>query len=54
MGTKRSGARGSFVSSVNEAIDQFYTDVVERIRPWTPPAPALPAADPEPEAGVPS
>ncbi len=54
MGTKRSGARGSFVNSINEAVDVFYTEVVERVRPWTPPAPALPSttdlADAEPLA----
>lgn len=44
MGTKRSGARGSFVTSVNEAVDAFYNEVVERVRPWTPPAPQLPTA----------
>lgn len=48
MGTKRSGARGSFVTSVNDAVDEFYTQVVERVRPWTPPAPPLPPAEPEP------
>lgn len=47
MGTKRSGARGSFVTSVNEAVDEFYTHVVERVRPWTPPAPPLPPAESE-------
>jgi hypothetical protein len=45
MGTKRSGARGSFVSSVTNALDIFYAEVVETIRPWTPPAPQLPAED---------
>jgi len=44
MGTKRSGARGSFVTSVNDAVDAFYTEVVERVRPWTPPPPPLPAS----------
>lgn len=49
MGSKRSGARGSFVTSVNEAVDGFYADVVERVRPWAPPAPLLPEpADPAP------
>ena len=42
MGTKRSGAKGSFVSTVTAALDQFYADVVEDLRPWTPPAPQLP------------
>ena len=45
MGTKRSGGRGSFVSTVTNALDIFYADVVEHIRPWTPPAPQLPAED---------
>ena len=45
MGTKRSGAKGSFVSSVTLALDSFYAEVVEKIRPWTPPAPQLPEED---------
>lgn len=48
MGTKRSGARGSFVSTVTSALDTFYADVVENVRPWTPPAPQLPAEDSSP------
>ena len=53
MGTKRSGARGSFVTSVSDAVDEFYTQVVERVRPWTPPAPPLPPAESEPEPRAP-
>ena len=45
MGTKRSGAKGSFVSSVTAALDTFYAEVVENIRPWTPPAPQLPTPE---------
>ena len=45
MGTRRSGAKGSFVSSVTQAVDSFYAEVVEKIRPWTPPAPQLPDED---------
>jgi hypothetical protein len=45
MGTKRSGAKGSFVSSVTQALDSFYAEVVEKVRPWTPPAPQLPEED---------
>jgi len=45
MGTKRSGAKGSLVSTVTAALDTFYADVVENIRPWTPPAPQLPASE---------
>jgi hypothetical protein len=45
MGTKRYGAKGSFVSTVTLALDVFYAEVVEKIRPWTPPAPQLPEDD---------
>jgi hypothetical protein len=41
MGTKRSGVKGSFVTSVNKALDDFYAEVIEKVRPWTPPAPQL-------------
>jgi hypothetical protein len=41
MGTKRSGLKGSFVTSVNKALDEFYAEVIESVRPWTPPAPQL-------------
>ena len=54
MGTKRSGASGSFVTSVSDAVDEFYTQVVERVRPWTPPAPPMPPADSEPPASAPT
>jgi hypothetical protein len=37
MGTKRGQGRGSFVTSVVELLDAFYTDVVEQMRPWSPP-----------------
>jgi hypothetical protein len=38
-GTKRGQGRGSFVSSVTSLVDQFYGDVVQYLKPWTPPAP---------------
>lgn len=41
LGPKRSGPKGGFVESVTSALDVFYVDVVEGIRPWTPPAPQL-------------
>lgn len=41
LGPKRSGPKGGFVESVTAALDSFYVDVVEVIRPWTPPAPQL-------------
>jgi stress response protein SCP2 len=46
LGMKRSGT-GGFVVSVNSAVATFYGSTVERLRPWTPPAPQLPDADAE-------
>ena len=37
MGTKRGQGRGSFVTSVTDLLDAFYGDVVQTIRPWSPP-----------------
>ncbi|MBM9466507.1 TerD family protein [Nakamurella leprariae] len=42
MGTKRSGVKGGFVWSVTHALDEFYSQTVEHLRPWTPPPPQLP------------
>ena len=50
MGTKRSGVKGSFVASVNKSLDDFYAEVIEKVRPWTPPAPQLSS---QPAAGEP-
>ena len=38
-GTKRGQGKGSFVSSVTSLVDAFYTDVVQPLKPWAPPAP---------------
>jgi hypothetical protein len=35
VGTKRGQGKGSFVSSVVSAIDRFYAEVVQHIKPWT-------------------
>ncbi|MDQ3456020.1 MAG: TerD family protein, partial [Actinomycetota bacterium] len=43
LGTKRSGIRGAFIPSVLGAVETFYRFVLQPIRPWTPPAPKLPA-----------
>jgi hypothetical protein len=43
LGTKRSSGRGSFIDSVIASVDSFYTDVVQRLKPWTPRAPQAPA-----------
>jgi hypothetical protein len=41
MGTKRGNGRGSFIASMTDLVDHFYIDVVQRLRPWTPPAPQM-------------
>jgi hypothetical protein len=35
VGTKRGQGHGSFVSSVVNAIDHFYAEVVQHVKPWT-------------------
>lgn len=45
LGTKRGIGRGGFITSVHEAIDTFYRDVVQDLRPWSPPPPKMPAHD---------
>ncbi|MEO6703051.1 MAG: stress response protein [Jatrophihabitantaceae bacterium] len=40
-GTKRSHGHGSFVGSVLALVNTFYEQVVQQIRPWSPPAPSL-------------
>ncbi|GAA4993013.1 TerD family protein [Kineococcus glutinatus] len=42
MGTKRSGVKGAFIPSVTDAVEGFYTAVVQPLRAWVPPAPKLP------------
>lgn len=42
LGTKRSAGRGGFIDSVLVAIDGFYENVVQQLRPWTAKAPQLP------------
>lgn len=42
LGTKRGTGRGAFIDSVLSAIDGFYEEVVQTLRPWTPKAPQLP------------
>lgn len=45
LGTKRGIGRGGFITSIHEAVDIFYRDVVQTLLPWTPPPPKLPAHD---------
>jgi hypothetical protein len=46
-GTKRGKGRGSFVLSVLDALDSFYADVVQHIKPWTPPPVKVPGDEPQ-------
>ncbi len=41
MGSKRGEGRGSFVTSVLDALDAFYGDVVQNLRPWAAKPPRL-------------
>lgn len=41
MGTKRGNGRGPFIASTIDLVDRFYSQVVQGIRPWTPPAPRM-------------
>lgn len=41
MGTKRGRGRGSFIESVLTAVDDFYADVVQHLKAWTPAPPRL-------------
>lgn len=41
MGIKRGNGRGSFIASMIELVDRFYAEVVQGLRPWTPPAPRM-------------
>lgn len=38
-GSKRSGSRGSFATSVVALVEDFYKKVLQDIKPWTPPVP---------------
>jgi len=53
-GTKRGTGRGSFIDSVLAAIDDFYEQVIQNLKPWMPAPPKMRAADevvePEPVA----
>jgi len=42
VGTKRSGVRGAFVPSITQAVEAFYREVVQPVRPWILAAPQLP------------
>lgn len=41
MGTKRGKGRASFIESVIAAVDVFYGEVMQNLKPWAAPAPKL-------------
>lgn len=41
MGTKRSGTKGSFTSQATELLMNFYREIVQPLKAWTPRAPKL-------------
>lgn len=45
VGMKRKSGQGSFITDVSALLDRFYRDVVQDLKPWTPPAPQLAADD---------
>ena len=49
VGTKRRSGSGSFVSGVEKLVDEFYREVVQTLKAWTPPAAKLAEEKPQPE-----
>ncbi len=41
VGSKRKAGKGGFITDVSHLLDRFYRDVVQQLKPWTPPAPQL-------------
>jgi len=44
-GTKRGTGRGSFIDSVLDAIDSFYEQVIQNLKPWMPAPPKMRSAE---------
>lgn len=40
-GTKRGSGRGAFIDSVLKAIDDFYEQIIQNLKPWMPAPPRL-------------
>lgn len=47
-GAKRGSGKGSFIDSVVKSVDQFYGEVMQNLKAWTPTAPRM---RPEPSVG---
>jgi hypothetical protein len=52
MGRKRGKAEGSFVAETSAQAFDFYGDLVQNLKAWTPRAPRLREEDPPPAAGA--
>lgn len=44
-GTKRGRGRGAFIDSVLDAIDDFYSQVIQNLKPWMPAPPRMRSTD---------
>jgi hypothetical protein len=44
-GSKRGSGRGSFIDSLLDAVDAFYEQVIQNLKPWMPAPPRLRSAD---------
>lgn len=40
-GAKRGKGQGGFIDSVVKSVDQFYADILQNLKPWTPTAPRM-------------
>ncbi len=40
-GSKRGSGRGAFIDSVYQAIDDFYEQIIQNLKPWMPAPPRL-------------
>ena len=49
VGTKRRAGSGNFVRDIEHLVDEFYREVVQGLKAWTPPAPKLAEDKPQQE-----
>jgi hypothetical protein len=52
LGSKRNGIQGAFIPSVNAAVETFYAQVVQNLKPWAPPAPKMQSLPDEAREGA--
>ncbi len=49
VGSKRRAGSGNFIKDMEQLVDEFYREVVQGLKAWTPPAPKLADEEPQPE-----